>query len=95
MMLNISFLMLIPYEGGEGEPGPPDHPYRLVDSRLVAMAFSGFSTKKSPGPDEISRLPIRCRYDWESDWIEAIIRARIRLGVHPEAWKTARGVTIP
>ena len=59
------------------------------------MAFSGTSTKKSPGPDGISPLAIRCIYDWEPERIEAIIRAHIRLGIHPDAWKTARGVTIP
>ena len=40
-------------------------------------------------------MAIRCLYDWEADKIGAILRAHIRLGIHPEAWKTARGVTIP
>ena len=33
-------------------------------------------------------------YDWEADRIRAIPRAHIRLGIHPEASKTARGATI-
>ena len=40
-------------------------------------------------------MAIRCIYDWEPDCIEAIIRAHIRLGIHPKARKIARGVTIP
>ena len=91
MLLSISFPAPIPYEGGEGEPGPPGQAYRLVDSRLAATAFKGTSTKKSPGPDGISPLAIRCLYDWEADRIEAIIRTHIRLEIHPEAWKTAGG----
>lgn len=31
----------------------------------------------------------------EPDKIVALIRAHIRLGIHPDQWKTARGVTIP
>ena len=34
-------------------------------------------------------------YGWEADRVEAIIRAHIRLSIHPAAWKTARGATIP
>ena len=95
MLSKISFPAPNPYEGGEGISGPPGQAYMLIDSRMVAMAFSGTSTKKSPGPDGIFPLAIRCIYDWEPDRIEAIIRAHIRLGIHPKAWKIARGVTIP
>ena len=40
-------------------------------------------------------MAIRCLYDWEPDRIVALVRGHIRLGFHPEHWKTARGITIP
>ena len=58
-------------------------------------AISGTSTKKSPGPDTFSPLAIRCLFEWEPERVTALIRAHIRLGVHPHTWKTARGVIIP
>ena len=58
-------------------------------------SFRGTSSKKSPGPDGIGPLAIRCIYEWEPDRIVALIRAHIRLGIHPRRWKIAHGVTIP
>lgn len=59
MLINISFPKPIAYEGSKGEPGPPGQAFRRVDSRLVASAFRGTSTKKSPGPDGVNPLAIR------------------------------------
>ena len=52
-------------------------------------------TRKSPGPDAVSPLAMRCLFDWEPARVTALVRAHIRLGFHPEQWKMARGVTIP
>ena len=60
----------------------------------MARAFRGTSKKKSPGPDGIGPLAIACVYGWDPHRIEALIRAHIRLGIHPDRWKIARGVTI-
>lgn len=53
------------------------------------------SSKKSPAPDGLSPLAIRCLYQWQTERVESIIRAHIRLGLHPRVWKAARGATIP
>lgn len=50
---------------------------------MVLAAFGGTSSKKSPGLDGIGPLAIGCLYDWEPDRVVAIIRAHVRLGVHP------------
>ena len=60
----------------------------------MARAFRGTSKKKSPGPDGIGPLAIACVYGWDPHRIEALIRAHIRLGIHPDRWKIPRGVTI-
>ena len=95
MLQDISFLPPIVYEGDEGTPGPEGRAHLHVSPRIVDRAFSGTSTKKSPGPDTFSPLAIRCLYEWEPGRITALIRVHIRLGVHPPTWKTARGVVIP
>ena len=51
ILMEISFPAPVPYEGDEGVPAPPGQVYKLVSDRMVAMAFSGTSTKKSPGPN--------------------------------------------
>ena len=43
----------------------------------------------------VGPLAIRCLYDWDPRRVVALIRAHIRLGVHPDSWKVARGVAIP
>ena len=40
-------------------------------------------------------MAIKCLFDWEPERTTALVRAHIRLGFHPERWKTARGITIP
>ena len=95
MLVDISFPKPVPYNGGEGIPGPEGKAHHLVTEQLVAKAFQSTSTKKSPGPDTLGPLAIRCLLDWEPDRIVALIWTNIRLGVYPDQWKTARGVTIP
>ena len=95
MLVDISFPPPTPYEGDERQERPPSTAYLAVDEPLVGRAFRGASSKRSPGPDVIGPLAIRCVYDWEPDRAVALIRAHIRLDTHPDKWKTARGVTIP
>ena len=94
MFMGISFPPPTPYDGDEGQEGPPGTAFHAVDEHLVARAFRGTS-KKSPGPDGIGPLAIACVYEWDPDRIVALLRAHIRLGYHPARWKVARGVTIP
>ena len=89
MLQDISFPPPIVYEGDEGTPGPEGRGHLHVSQRIVDRAFSGTSTKKSPGPDTFSPLAIRCLYEWEPERVTALIRVHIRLGVHPPTWKTA------
>ena len=95
MLTGILFPLPIPYDGDEGQGGPPGTAFHAVDKHLVAQAFRGTSKKKSPGPDGIGPLATACVYEWNPDWIVAPLRAHIRLGYHPAKWKVARGVTIP
>lgn len=95
MLADISFPPPIPYEADEGQEGPPGTAYQAIDERLVKLAFKVTSRKKSPGPDGIGPLAIRCVYDWEPDRVATLIRTHIGLGTHHGRLKTARGVAIP
>ena len=60
----------------------------------MVSVFRGTNRKKSPGPDGIGPLAISYVYGWDTERITALIMAHIRLGVHPNRGKVARGVTI-
>ena len=56
--------------------------------------LQGARTRESPGPDAIGPHAVWPLFDCKPERIVAVIRAHLRLGVHPGQWKTARGVTI-
>lgn len=91
MLMGISSPPPTPYDGGEDQEAAPGMARLTVDENLVEQAFRGTSSKKSPGPDGIGPLAIRCVYDWEPERVVALARARIRLVTHPDRWKTGRG----
>lgn len=95
MLMDISFPEPTLYDGSEGTPGLPVTTFLAVSDFVIQRAFRGTSCKKSPGPDGIGPLAIRCMYDWDPGRIVALIRAPIQLGLHPRQWKTGREVTIP
>ena len=61
----------------------------------VQEAIFGQSTGKSPGPDRLSFKAIRMLWEWDPDRITALVRAAVRTGVQPAAWKKTRAVVIP
>jgi len=66
-----------------------------VDTTLVASLLAKAASNSAPGDDQISAAIIKVFWQWDSDRITQIVRACIRLGHHPELWKTAKGVVIP
>ena len=95
MLRAISFPAPLPYAGSRGTLGPEGRADTCIGTRLQDKVIRNTGTSKAPGPGSIPPLAIRCLYDWEPDRIMALVRGHIRLGFHPEHWKTARGITIP
>ena len=95
MLSSILFPAPLPYSGTTGTPGPPGEALKLVGVRLLDRILGSTQTNKAPGPDSVPPLAVRCLFDWEPERLTALVRVHIRLGFHPEHWKTARGVTIP
>ena len=77
MLMDISFPAPAPYAGDEGERGPPGRAHLAVDEHLVEQAFQGTSSKKSPGPDGIGPLAVRCLFSWDRHRIVELIRTHI------------------
>ena len=48
-----------------------------------------------PGDDHISAGILKVFWEWDRQRIVQLVRACIRLGHHPELWKTAKGIVIP
>ena len=69
--------------------------YTFVGTRLLYKIIGATQTGKAPGPGSVPPLAVRCLYDWEPSRVVALVGTHIRLGFHPEHWKTARGITIP
>jgi hypothetical protein len=53
------------------------------------------SSQSAPGDDRISAGILKIFWEWDQQRITQLVRACIRLGHHPELWKTAKGIVIP
>jgi len=53
------------------------------------------ANSSAPGDDHISARILKVFWEWDRQRIVQLVRARIRLGYHPELWKTAKGIVIP
>ena len=61
-----------------------------------ATAFRKTSSRTSPDPVGVGPLAFRRLFmEWNTARTDALIRAHIKLGVHPARWKLAQGVIIP
>jgi hypothetical protein len=89
MMAEVSFPSPNVYSGPQAPLGPPGKAYQLVDHDLVHQALYQQSSKKAPGKDAIGVPVVKALFRWDSQRIIALIRQCIRLGFHPEDWKTA------
>lgn len=50
ILVGISFPTPIPYNGDEGQEGPPGNAFEATSIERVRQAFRNTSSKKSPGP---------------------------------------------
>jgi ribonuclease HI len=79
---------------GEEEEATPTMWERITEDE-VHEAIHNQSTTKSPGPDRLSFKAIRILWEWEPERVTALVRAAVRTGTQPTAWKNTRAVVIP
>jgi hypothetical protein len=65
--------------------------HKCVDETTVRRALFHQAVQKAPGIDRLNFRAVRLVWDWDSPRIVALARQCFWLGLHPQAWKTARG----
>jgi len=68
--------------------------FRLVNEGLVAAMMKKASST-APEEDRISANILKVFWEWDQQIFTGLVKACIRVGHHPELWKTAREVVIP
>ena len=84
-------------------PAPPDvyesspggRAFEQVDAQLAGSLLAKASNTSAPGGDRISTGIVKVFWHWDKQRVTQLVRACIRLGHHPNLWKTAKGVVIP
>jgi Reverse transcriptase (RNA-dependent DNA polymerase) len=76
------------------EPTQPGTMHQSVNIALVRRALFSQSVRKAPGVDKLNFRALRLLWQWDPERIVALARQCFRLGVHPQAWKTARGILL-
>jgi len=69
--------------------------WKTMTDQDIREALFSQSIQKAPGPDRLGFQAIRLLWDGDSQRIIHVVRLSFRLGVHPRAWKEAKGVVIP
>ena len=74
-------------------PGP-GNAHNLITESTVQNAIFSQGVEKAPGVDLLNFRAIRLLWQLDQARVIALIRQCIRLGIHPETWKTAKGVLL-
>jgi len=69
--------------------------WKKITDEDIQEALCNQSVKTAPGPDRLGFKVIRLLWDSDSQRIINIVKVSFRLGIHPRAWKEAKGVFIP
>jgi len=69
--------------------------YKATDQSLVGRILSGCSNRSAPGEDRMGAEVVTLLWEWDPERITNLVRQCIRVGIHPESWKTARRIVIP
>lgn len=65
-----------------------------IDEERVKQALFHQAVQKAPGIDKLNFRALRLLWEWDSPRIVALARQCFRLGIHPQAWKTAKGILL-
>jgi hypothetical protein len=69
--------------------------FKRVNVEMVSSLLGKAANSSAPGDDRISAGILKVFWEWDQERIVQLVRACIRLGHHPEIWKTAKGIVIP
>lgn len=81
-------------DGGLGQPIPQGIMHQSITEQRVHQALFSQAVQKAPGGDRINFQALRLVWRWDAGRITALTRQCFRLGIHPGAWKIARGILL-
>ena len=84
-----------PAPEGAFDPEHGGSAYRRIDAHLVGSLLAKASNSSAPGDDRISAGIVKVFWHRDRQRITCLVRVCIRLGYHPQLWKTAKGIVIP
>ena len=68
--------------------------HKCVDEEKVKKALFHQAVQKAPGIDRLTFRALRLMWEWDHPRIVALAQQCFRLGIRPQAWKTAKGVLL-
>jgi hypothetical protein len=83
-----------PPDLGPGKPVSPGSEHRHISRTIVERALFGQAVQKAPGPDRLNFKALQLLWGWDEAWIIALVQQCFQLGIHPQLWKTARGILL-
>lgn len=86
-------------ETARGPSWPSSHAWlelahQDIDTGTVCRSLYNQVQMKAPGPDVINFNALKLLWEYVSRRVTVLIRQCIKLGFHPHAWKTAKGVML-
>jgi Reverse transcriptase (RNA-dependent DNA polymerase) len=66
----------------------------FITEKDIEKALLEQSIKKASGPDKLNFKAIRLLWSWDKARISALILQCFNQGVHPKAWKKAKGILL-
>jgi endonuclease/exonuclease/phosphatase family metal-dependent hydrolase len=73
---------------------PPGSIHLEIDYNRVKRSLFSQAVQKAPGIDQLNFLALRLLWEWDATRVVALVRQCFRLGLHPQAWKTAKGILL-
>uniref|UniRef100_A0A093VF66 Putative RNA-directed DNA polymerase from transposon X-element n=1 Tax=Talaromyces marneffei PM1 TaxID=1077442 RepID=A0A093VF66_TALMA len=83
-----------PESSAEIELLEPGDAYKLANKTAVRDALFSQGIEKAPGTDLLNFRAIRLLWCLDQGRVIALVRQCLRLGIHPAAWKTAKGILL-
>jgi len=93
MILETAFPFSPPDNGITAPQGGEAH--KAIDQALISSILAGFFNQSAPGEDRMGAEIVKLLWEWDPERITDLVRLCIRVGTHPESWKTAKGNVIP
>lgn len=85
---------LAPGSGAELDLPEPGSAHKLATETAVYNALFSQAVEKAPSTDLLNFRAIRLLWRLDQARIIALVRQCLKLGIHPEVWKTAKGILL-